>query len=180
MALTVGDRIAHYDVTALIGEGGMGQVYSKSSSRSNRAKLIRLSRSMATSGRARGAPNLSAYVSPCSARISRALWHSSQLSHARLSSRTWCGSRSHTETTCVNQARVAARRWRGALGSLVRGGHDLRIRVQRGGPSCALTAPGVSRLAPLKNLPTPRVGTGTRRIEKYPSRHNTPARQSCQ
>ena len=27
MPLTVGDRIAHYDVTALIGEGGMGQVY---------------------------------------------------------------------------------------------------------------------------------------------------------
>ena len=27
MSLTVGDRLAHYDVTALIGEGGMGQVY---------------------------------------------------------------------------------------------------------------------------------------------------------
>ncbi len=27
MSLNVGDRIAHYDVTALIGEGGMGQVY---------------------------------------------------------------------------------------------------------------------------------------------------------
>ena len=27
MPLTVGSRIAHYDVTALIGEGGMGQVY---------------------------------------------------------------------------------------------------------------------------------------------------------
>ena len=27
MALTVGDRLGHYDVTALIGEGGMGQVY---------------------------------------------------------------------------------------------------------------------------------------------------------
>ena len=27
MALTVGDRRGHYDVTALIGEGGMGQVY---------------------------------------------------------------------------------------------------------------------------------------------------------
>ena len=26
MALTVGSRIAHYDVTALIGEGGMGAV----------------------------------------------------------------------------------------------------------------------------------------------------------
>ena len=27
MSLTVGDRLGHYDVTALIGEGGMGQVY---------------------------------------------------------------------------------------------------------------------------------------------------------
>ena len=27
MALQVGSRIAHYNVTALIGEGGMGQVY---------------------------------------------------------------------------------------------------------------------------------------------------------
>ncbi len=27
MSLNVGSRIAHYDVTALIGEGGMGQVY---------------------------------------------------------------------------------------------------------------------------------------------------------
>ncbi len=26
MALDIGSRIAHYDVTALIGEGGMGQV----------------------------------------------------------------------------------------------------------------------------------------------------------
>ena len=27
MPLTVGSRLAHYNVTALIGEGGMGQVY---------------------------------------------------------------------------------------------------------------------------------------------------------
>ncbi len=27
MALHVGTRLGHYDVTALIGEGGMGQVY---------------------------------------------------------------------------------------------------------------------------------------------------------
>ncbi len=27
MPLTVGSRLAHYDVTALIGEGGMGEVY---------------------------------------------------------------------------------------------------------------------------------------------------------
>ena len=27
MALTVGSRLGHYDVTALIDEGGMGQVY---------------------------------------------------------------------------------------------------------------------------------------------------------
>ena len=27
MSLTVGSRFGHYDVTALIGEGGMGEVY---------------------------------------------------------------------------------------------------------------------------------------------------------
>jgi hypothetical protein len=27
MALAVGSRLGHYDVTALIGEGGKGQVY---------------------------------------------------------------------------------------------------------------------------------------------------------
>ena len=27
MSLNVGDRLGHYDVTALIGEGGTGQVY---------------------------------------------------------------------------------------------------------------------------------------------------------
>ena len=27
MRLSVGSRLGHYDVTALIGEGGMGQVY---------------------------------------------------------------------------------------------------------------------------------------------------------
>jgi len=27
MSLNVGSRIAHYDVTALIGEGGMGEVW---------------------------------------------------------------------------------------------------------------------------------------------------------
>ncbi len=27
MPLTIGSRLGHYDVTALIGEGGMGEVY---------------------------------------------------------------------------------------------------------------------------------------------------------
>jgi hypothetical protein len=27
MSLDIGSRLGHYDVTALIGEGGMGQVY---------------------------------------------------------------------------------------------------------------------------------------------------------
>ena len=33
MALNVGSRLGHYDVTALIGEGGMGEVVARSSSR---------------------------------------------------------------------------------------------------------------------------------------------------
>ena len=36
MSLGVGDRIAHYDVTALIGEGGMGQVYQATDTKLNR------------------------------------------------------------------------------------------------------------------------------------------------
>ena len=36
MPLNVGDRLAHYDVTALIGEGGMGQVYQATDTKLNR------------------------------------------------------------------------------------------------------------------------------------------------
>ena len=36
MPLSVGDRLGHYDVTALIGEGGMGQVYQATDTKLNR------------------------------------------------------------------------------------------------------------------------------------------------
>ena len=36
MALTVGSRLGHYDVTALIGEGGMGEVYQATDTTLNR------------------------------------------------------------------------------------------------------------------------------------------------
>ena len=36
MALTPGSRLGHYDVTALIGEGGMGQVYQATDTKLNR------------------------------------------------------------------------------------------------------------------------------------------------
>ena len=36
MALSVGDSLGHYDVTALIGEGGMGQVYQATDTQLNR------------------------------------------------------------------------------------------------------------------------------------------------
>ena len=36
MALEIGSRITHYDVTALIGEGGMGQVYQATDTKLNR------------------------------------------------------------------------------------------------------------------------------------------------
>ncbi len=35
MAVTVGFRLGHYDVTALIGEGGMGQVYQATDTKLN-------------------------------------------------------------------------------------------------------------------------------------------------
>ena len=36
MALEVGSRLGHYSVTALIGEGGMGEVYQATDTRLNR------------------------------------------------------------------------------------------------------------------------------------------------
>ena len=47
MALTVGSRLGHYDVTALIGEGGMGQVYQATDTKLNRqVALMRACRSI--------------------------------------------------------------------------------------------------------------------------------------
>ena len=42
MALAVGDRIAHYEVTALIGEGGMGQVYQATDTKLNRQVALKI------------------------------------------------------------------------------------------------------------------------------------------
>ena len=46
MPLTPGARLGHYDVTALIGEGGMGEVY--------RARDTKLDRDVALTGRSDG------------------------------------------------------------------------------------------------------------------------------
>ena len=42
MPLTVGSRLGHYDVTALIGEGGMGQVYQATDTKLNRQVVLKI------------------------------------------------------------------------------------------------------------------------------------------
>ncbi len=42
MPLTVGSRLGHYDVTALIGEGGMGQVYRARDTKLNRDVALKV------------------------------------------------------------------------------------------------------------------------------------------
>ena len=42
MALNVGSRLGHYDVTALIGEGGMGQVYQATDTKLKRQVALHL------------------------------------------------------------------------------------------------------------------------------------------
>ena len=42
MALTVGDRLAHYDVTALIGEGGIGRVWQDTDTQLNRQVALKI------------------------------------------------------------------------------------------------------------------------------------------
>ena len=51
MALAVGSRLGHYDVTALIGEGGMGQVYQATDTKLKRQVALKVwsSRQIVTS-----------------------------------------------------------------------------------------------------------------------------------
>ena len=42
MALNVGSRLAHYDVTALIGEAGVGQVYQVTDTKLNRQVALKI------------------------------------------------------------------------------------------------------------------------------------------
>ncbi len=42
MPLTIGDRLGHYDVIALIGEGGMGQVYQATDTKLKRQVALKI------------------------------------------------------------------------------------------------------------------------------------------
>ena len=42
MSLKVGSQVGHYDVTALIGEGGMGEVYKATDTKLNRHVALKI------------------------------------------------------------------------------------------------------------------------------------------
>ncbi len=42
MSLDIGSRLGHYEVTALIGEGGMGQVYQATDTRLNQQVALKI------------------------------------------------------------------------------------------------------------------------------------------
>ena len=42
MAMDVGDRLGHHDVTALFGEGGMGQVWQATDTQLNRQVALKI------------------------------------------------------------------------------------------------------------------------------------------
>ncbi len=42
MALNVGDRLGHYDVSARIGSGGMGEVYKATDTRLDRTAAVKV------------------------------------------------------------------------------------------------------------------------------------------
>ena len=55
MSLQVGSRLGHYDVSALIGEGGMGQVYRATDTQLGRDDRARVQAYPAPAGLAGGA-----------------------------------------------------------------------------------------------------------------------------
>ena len=50
MPLNVGSRLGHYDVTALIGEGGMGQVYQATDTKLKRQVALKILRDAFAAG----------------------------------------------------------------------------------------------------------------------------------
>jgi hypothetical protein len=112
----------------LFGLESLGSETSNPISRTNLANAKRESRSIAHSGRARGAPNLSSNVRPCVKIASRACSDRSNASQAFVKRRMWCESKSNSATTSFHHSDEAARK---CLGGFCAAGLDFVILLSK-------------------------------------------------
>ena len=80
MSLTVGTRLGHYDVTALIGEGGMGQVYQATDTKLGRQVALKI----LPEAFAADPDRLTRFQRGSGSRVSEPPWYCGHLRHRRV------------------------------------------------------------------------------------------------